>query len=239
MSEFNNENEINNEISDETLTNESENTASTSIVKSILREIWEWVYTLVVIFVIVFAVKALVFEVVKVDGSSMYPTLIHNDRLIVTKLGYKPKQGDIVILDSHYKTREKYFDTLAEEQDKEELSAFDKFIEGFDLPEDVEKRYYVKRVIALPGQTIDIHDGKVYIDGEVLDEEYYDGVTSALDSRMAFPQTVEEGNIFVMGDNRPSSLDSRSTSLGQVPYEAVLGKSQVRVWPLNSIGITK
>lgn len=212
---------------------------NSSAAKTILKEVWEWVYTIVIAIAIAFLIKGFLFDIVKVEGSSMVPTLENHDRLIVTKLGYTPKQGDIVILDSLYKKREEYYDKLADENGKEELSAFSKFTESFNLPDDLKKRYYVKRVIALPGQTIDIRDGKVFVDDKELEEEYYSGSTSAMDPRTVFPQTVEEGMVFVMGDNRPNSKDSRSSDLGQVPYDAVLGKSQIRIWPLSSIGLTK
>ena len=207
--------------------------------RKVAKEIWEWVYTIAIAVAIALLIKGFLFDIVKVDGNSMVPTLQNNDRLIVTKLGYQPHQGDIIILDSRYKEREKYFDRVAAQEGKQELSGFDKFIKGFSLPEDLQKRYYVKRVIALPGQEIDIRDGKVYVDGQVLNEEYYKGVTNPIDPRQVFPQKVEENMVFVMGDNRPHSKDSRSTELGQVPYEAVLGKSQLRVWPLNAMGATK
>ena len=80
---------------------------------SIGREIFEWVYTIVIAVVIAFAIKAFLFDIVKVDGSSMHPTLVDKERLIVTKLGYDPEAGDIVILDSTYKNREAYYDKLA------------------------------------------------------------------------------------------------------------------------------
>ena len=70
---------------------------------SLAREIWEWVYTLAIAIVIAMLIKGFIFDIVRVDGSSMFPTLVDNDRLIVTKLGYTPKQGDIIILDSEYK----------------------------------------------------------------------------------------------------------------------------------------
>lgn len=206
---------------------------------SIGREIFEWVYTIAIAVIIAFAIKAFLFDIVRVDGSSMYPTLVNNDRLIVTKLGYEPKQGDIVILDSTYKDREKYYDKLAAQQGKDELSAFAKFKESFSLSPSLKKRYYVKRVIALPGQTVDLVDGKVYVDGNELDEPYYSGVTQSIDASVKYPVTVEENMVFVMGDNRPHSKDSRSSDLGQVPYEAVIGKSQLRIWPLNQFGTTK
>ncbi len=217
----------------------SSNEKSSSKSKSTLREIWEWVYTIVIAIVIAMLIKGFVFDIVRVDGSSMFPTLKNNDRLIVTKLGYEPEQGDIIILDSTYKNREEYFDTLAAQEGKDELSSMSKFIKSFSLPDDLKKKYYVKRVIALPGQTVDLHDGKVYVDGQQLEESYYNGTTSSIDPTVHFPITVEDDMIFVMGDNRPRSKDSRSSELGQVPYEAILGKSQIRIWPLNTIGITR
>ncbi len=202
-----------------------------------LKELWEWVYTIAIAIAIAFLIKTFLFDIVKVDGSSMYPTLVDGDRLIVSRLNYKPKTGDIVILDSTYKDRQSYYDTVAKSEGKEELGIFDKIT--VKLPQNLKKRFYVKRVIAMPGQTVDIKDGKVYIDGELFEEEYYKGITSPIDSVMQFPLTVEEGTVFVMGDNRPRSKDSRSHELGLVPFKALLGKSQVRIWPLSEIGITK
>lgn len=204
------------------------------------REIWEWVYTLAIAIIIALLIKAFLFDIVRVDGSSMYPTLENNDRLIVTKIGYTPKQGDIIILDSTYKKRDAYYNQLAASEGKEELGAVEKFLAKRNMPDSLDAVYYVKRVIALPGQTIDLgDDGKVYIDGEVLDEEYYNGDTLPIDSNMSFPLTVDEDTVFVMGDNRMHSKDSRSSDLGLVPYEAILGKSQIRIWPFNAISFTK
>ena len=204
---------------------------------SIGREIFEWVYTIVIAVVIAFAIKAFLFDIVKVDGSSMHPTLVDKERLIVTKLGYEPDAGDIVILDSTYKNREAYYDKLAEEEGKDELSAFSKFKESFSLSPSLKKRYYVKRIIALPGQTVDIKDGKVYIDGAVLDEPYYSGITSVMDTSIKYPVTVEEGMVFVMGDNRNHSNDSRNSEIGQINEKNILGKAILRIYPFNSIGV--
>ena len=206
---------------------------------SVGREIFEWVYTIVIAIAIAFVIKSFLFDVVRVDGSSMFPTLENNDRLIVTKLGYEPHQGDIVILDSTYKNREAYFDSLALEDGKDELSAVGKFLASRSMPQNLKKRYYVKRIIALPGQTVDLIDGKVYIDGEKLDEPYYEGITQSIDASVKYPITVDEGMVFVMGDNRPHSKDSRSSELGQVPYDALLGRSRIRIWPLTALGLTK
>ena len=167
--------------------NVTKTTAKDDKKTSLAREIWEWVYTLAIAIVIAMLIKGFIFDIVRVDGSSMFPTLVDNDRLIVTKLGYTPKQGDIIILDSEYKNREEYFDRLAESKDKEELSSFEKFFAQGSMPSNLKKKYYV----------------------------------------------------FVMGDNRTRSKDSRSSELGQVPFKAILGKSQVRIWPLSDIGLTK
>lgn len=206
---------------------------------SIGREIWEWVYTIAIAIIIAMVIKGFIFDIVKVDGSSMFPTLVDGDRLIVTKLGYKPKQGDIIILDSEYKNREEYYDRIAEVNGDSDFGFFDKLIAKKDMPENLKKKYYVKRIIAMPGQTLDLIDGKVYVDGEELQEEYYNGVTSSIDPAVEYPITVEDNMVFVMGDNRTRSKDSRSSELGQVPYEAILGKSQLRVWPIGGFGLTR
>ena len=204
--------------------------------KSIGREIFEWVYTIIIAVAIAFLIKGFLFDIVKVDGSSMFPTLVNNDRLIVTKLGYEPKQGDIIILDSTYVKRNEYYSAL-ESSTGEKLNTLDKTLKYFSLPSQLKKRYYVKRIVAMPGQTVDLKNGKVYIDGEMLDENY--GYTQSIDMSVHYPVTVEEGKVFVMGDNREHSKDSRSSDLGQVPFDAILGKSQVRIWPLTDICITK
>ena len=228
-----------NEIKDTNEQQPQEEVKETSKKNSVLKEIFEWIYSIVIAVVLAFIIKGFLFDVVKVDGLSMYPTLNHGERLIVTKIGYEPKQGDIVILDSTYDRREMYFDSLAQEKGKEELSDFEEFFKGFTLPDDVKKIYYVKRVIATEGQTVDLREGKVYVDGQELDEPYYKGETHSIDSSVEYPVVVEEDHVFVMGDNRGHSLDSRSSQLGQVDEEAVLGKASFRIFPFNKIGITK
>lgn len=205
---------------------------------SLGKEIFEWVYTIAIALIIAFVVKSFVFDVVRVDGESMYPTLMNSDRLIVTKLGYKPEQGDVIILDSSYVKREKYISQL-EKQKGHEMTLTESLKFKLNTPKELKTKYYVKRVIALPGQTVDIHDGGVYVDGQLLDEPYYDGVTNKTDTSVKYPITVKEDCVFVMGDNRANSTDSRTSILGQVPYKAIFGKAQVRFWPLNTIGLVK
>ncbi len=222
----------------------TENTENQSTVKetqntfNLGKEIWEWFYTIVIALAVVFVIKGFIFDIVRVDGPSMHPTLVHNDRLIVTKLGYKPSAGDIIILDSTYEDRQEYYEEYEENNDKK-LNFISKVSLYFKLPENLKRRYYVKRIIGMPGDTVDIKDGQVIINGEVLDEPYYDGVTTITDFSVSYPVTVEEGTVFVMGDNRPNSKDSRSSDLGLVPIEAIEGKSQIRIWPFTALGQTK
>ena len=97
-------------------------------------------------------------------------------------------------------------------------------------------RTLIKRVIATAGQTVDIHDNNVYVDGQKLDEPYTQGKESkrlAKDSDIAYPYTIPDGYIWVMGDNRTNSSDSRV--FGAVPLSNVTGKAFVRYWPLDRI----
>ncbi|MBQ3038844.1 MAG: signal peptidase I [Clostridia bacterium] len=201
------------------------------------KEVFEWIYTIVVALLIAFVIKGFIFDIVKVDGPSMETTLQNNDRLIITKLFYKPEQQDIIILDSTYKKRENYYESL--EQSGKDMNAIEKVFDYFSLPDNLKKRYYVKRIIALPGQTVDIVEGKVLVDGEELEESYYNGSTPITDSSVEYPVLVEEGHVFVMGDNRPHSKDSRSSDLGLVPIDAILGKAQFRLFPFTSFGFVE
>ena len=101
-----------------------------------------------------------------------------------------------------------------------------------------EKTYYIKRIIGMPGESVQIIDGMVYIDGEMLDESYgkevmeYAGVAS---------ETIElgEDEYFVLGDNRNNSSDSRDPSVGNIHEDQIIGKAFLRIWPLNKYGILK
>lgn len=201
---------------------------------NLLKEVWEWIYTIAIALIIAFSIKTFLFDIVRVDGPSMNPTLTHNDRLIITKLGYEPDYSDIVILDSTYKDRQEYYKTFENSNGK--MSYFTKISEYFKLPKNLKRRYYVKRVIAMEGDTVDIMNGEVLVNGEVLEEDYFDGETFITDFNVKYPFTVSENHVFVMGDNRSNSKDSRSSDLGEVPVEALMGKAQFRVWPIGSFG---
>ncbi len=114
--------------------------------------------------------------------------------------------------------------------------------ERFDIivfPYQYEKdTYYIKRVIGLPGETVQIKDGQILINGEVLEESY--GREIILSPGIAQEQiTLSEDEYFVMGDNRNESSDSRVASVGNIKKKDIIGKAWVRIWPLNKIGILK
>lgn len=167
-------------------------------------EIYDWMQSLVFALIICIIVFVFIFRIVDVSGDSMNPTLLNGDKLVVSAVFYKPKQGDIVIFR------------------KDEYKA----------------EALVKRVIATEGQTIEIDfdRGRVYVDGELLDEPY---IAEPTRNQLDFqgPQTVPEGCVFVMGDNRNASSDSRKAEIGMVDERLIVGKVLLRVFPLDSIGV--
>lgn len=101
-----------------------------------------------------------------------------------------------------------------------------------------ENTYYIKRIIGMPGETVQVRDGMIYIDGEVLEESYgkevmqYAGIASD-------PITLGEDEYFVLGDNRNNSSDSRDPSVGNIKEDQIIGKAFIRIWPLNKFGILR
>ena len=154
-----------------------------------------------------------------VNGESMLPTLKDGDRLIVSHLFYEPEAGDIVIVNNvngHI-----YNDA----NELETISGLGKII--------------VKRVIAVGGQeiNIDFDSGEVTVDGKTLDEPYIKELTQMDEGGHQYPVVVPDGYVFVMGDNRMNSNDSRDPRIGFVEEDDVLGKIVLRVFPFDSIGV--
>ena len=164
------------------------------------RDLYEWVQALVCSVLVVVVLFTFVIRLIGVDGHSMVPTLQDGDRLLVL---------NSMLYDDY-----RYGDIVVLRK------------ESF-LAEPV-----VKRVIATEGQTVDIDfsSGSVFVDGELLDEDYINDLTFD-DEGMAFPLTVPEGSIFVMGDNRNHSTDSRDPRLGTVDARYVIGKAVFLAFP--------
>ena len=165
------------------------------------RDLYEWVQSLVGSVLVVVAIFAFVIRMMGVDGHSMLNTLQHGDRLLVVNS----------MLYHDYK----YGDIVILRKN----GVFD------DDP-------IVKRVIAVEGQTVDIDfaEGIVYVDGEALEEDYIREPTYTAEGT-EFPLTVPEGSIFVMGDNRNGSSDSRDYRLGTVDTRYVIGKAAFLIFP--------
>lgn len=161
-----------------------------------------------------------VFQMATVKGDSMLPTLEEEDVLLVYELSRRPDPGDVVIINA----------------DESVLIAKD----GSLLFSDGLHKSIVKRVIAVGGQTLDIDpdSGVVYLDGEPQEELYANTITELpdLNSAFVYPLMIPEGFVFVMGDNRAVSMDSRYSELGLVPEESVEGTVLMRVYPLERVG---
>lgn len=144
-----------------------------------------------------------------VFGISMEPSFEHRDYLLINRQAYKngrtPQRGDVIVFQSHLR------DT-----------------------ENGGMKNLIKRVIAVPGDTVAVDSGKVYINGEVLEESYIkDGITNG-----EVPEvTVPSGNYFCMGDNRLHSTDSRFLEVGFIEEKAIIGEVFFRIFPFNKIGL--
>lgn len=177
---------------------------------STFRNIMEWVLVIVIAVAATILIRTFIVEPYRIPTGSMETTIEVGDQILGQKvtleLGQKVKNGEIVI----FKNPE----------------------------EDVEHGILVKRVIAQGGQTVDLKDGYVYVDGVKLDEDYIQGKSYPLEDptgqEISYPYTVPEGSVWVMGDNRENSRDSRV--IGAVPENNLVAVALVRYWPLNRIG---
>ena len=170
------------------------------------QNLLEWYEALISAALVLVLIFSFFFRIIQVDGSSMVPTLVNGDKLIVWGAGYEPQRGDVVIVDSYT---------------------------SYGKP-------LVKRVIAKGRDTIsiDYEKGTVTVNGEVLQEDYIAEPTY-LGYDVEFPYTVPEGTVFVMGDNRNQSLDSRSTYVGCIDERDILGKVLVCFMPFTDFGVVK
>lgn len=183
----------------------SSNTTQRSLLTRIMLALLEFVIVFGLIFAAVTALRTFVIEPFTIPSGSMEKTLQIGDCIFAEKISYRsgaPQAGDIV--------------TFAD-------------------PE-VNGRTLIKRVIATAGQTVDLRDGKVYIDGVAQEEPYTRGLPSeplntARGVEISYPYTIPEGSLWVMGDNRTNSADSRY--FGAIPISSVSGHAIAIYWPIN------
>ena len=206
----------------------------------VVKEILEWTVCIVVAIILALIVRCFIGTPTIVKQESMYPTLKPNQRLILNRLpitfGKEVKRGDIITFEAPSK-----LEVTKEEADlSNPVAEYNYAPKGFfgsfvyNVLE-VTKVTFIKRVIGLPGEHIELKDNKVFINGEEYKEPYLgsDVVTTPLDG----PYTdfiVPDGYIFAMGDNRMYSKDCRA--FGCVPMNKIEGKVVLRFWPLNAWG---
>jgi signal peptidase I len=197
----------------------------------IIKEIGSWIFSLLAAFLIVTVLNSKVFAKVQVQQSSMENTLFPNQQLIIDKLSYNfaaPKRGDIIIFLENDQKGTIVDDTLRTVGDI--LSIF-----SYDKRGNEKNARLVKRVIGVPGDEIDIKDGYVYVNEEKLEEYYIKGET--ISGKFKLPAKIGENKLFVLGDNRRVSKDSRE--FGLIDFKQVEGKAIYRVYPFNNVGKIK
>lgn len=175
-----------------------------------MREMISTLLYLLVVLCITYSVTQYVGQRTEVQGASMESTLSHGDNLIVDKITY------------HFQDPQR----------------FDIIVFPFQYEEET---YFIKRIIGLPGETVQIDlDGTIYIDGEVLEENYGREIIKPENVGIAIrPVVLGEDEYFVMGDNRNNSSDSRTEVVGNIHREDIIGRAWMRIWPLSEIGILK
>lgn len=177
--------------------------------KSAMREILEWIACIGTAVVVAFFLRTYVMTIAVVDGSSMVDTLHDKERLVTWKLGYTPKKGDIVILESPVNPGEHWVKRVIATEGDEVRIDYDEnkvYVNGEALAED-------------------------YINHDVDDLMEVRGTQNSL--------TVPEGECYVLGDNRNNSHDSRAADVGTLPVEKIEGKVVFRFFPFDKIGVVK
>ena len=198
-----------------------------------VKEVLEWVYCIVIALVLALLIRYFIGTPTVVKQVSMFPTLKQNQRLILNKtvktFNGSYERGDIITFEAPSVSSAK---SVKAEYNYEPSNWFESFT-YYVL--EINKMSYIKRVIALPGEHVEIKDGKVYINGEELEETYLqEGVKTEAKNSHLIDFIVPDGYIFAMGDNRTQSMDCRE--FGCVPIEKIESKVLIRFWPLNLFG---
>lgn len=180
------------------------------------KVIVEWAKTIILALILGIVITSFI-SGTKVDGVSMVPTLNHNDFLITFNKGKNIKRGDIIIVDT---------DLEFSQEDLASLGFINRLKAG-------KTKKLIKRVIALEGDSLVIENGMVILNGKKLKENYINGNQTF--GNLAI-EKIPEGKIFVMGDNRSNSLDSRDKRVGLVDKEDVIGKVVFRLYPFSKFG---
>lgn len=185
----------------------SNNQSSGVTDRSSLRNTIEWVAVLVIAVVLAVVIKTFFIQAFKIPSESMEPTLQPGDRVVVNKLSYRAhdvNRGDIVV-----------------------FKRPDRAPGGPSAPKQL-----IKRVIGLPGETVATRDGQILIDGKLLVEPYLPEDTPTYD--IDNPVTIPDGQIWVMGDNRLHSGDSRY--FGPIEIDTIIGRAYFKIWPPARLG---
>ncbi|KAA0546856.1 signal peptidase I [Bacillus sp. BGMRC 2118] len=179
-----------------------------------IHEIWGWVKSLSIAVIVVVILHSFIFSPTLVSGESMMPTLHDRDRMIISKIG-ELERFDIVVFHA------------------------------------TEEKDYIKRIVGLPGDRIEYRNDVLYINGKAYDEPYLQPYKEQLnETTVEGPltedftliekigqDTVPDGMVFVMGDNRRNSIDSRHPSLGVVSMEEIIGKTNIIYWPIKDMQV--
>ncbi|SDY12200.1 signal peptidase I [Evansella caseinilytica] len=197
------------------------------IVKKFISEIISWSKAIIFALILTVIISVFVIQPYTVDGSSMEPTLHggddYGDKVIAFKtpylLGSSPEFGDIVIVDSK----------INQSRSLKEVFLESPIITFFTDADTKDRSKWVKRVIGVSGDILEMKDGDIYRNGELLEEEYIkEGMLGTFEKIV-----VPEDTVYVMGDNRNESKDSRS--IGPIPLENVIGKVFFRYYPFDKI----